>query len=121
MDKAALASHALLLAALLFSLGLAGVLIRRNIIFVLLSIEVMLNAAGLAFIAAGAKWGQPDGQVMFMFILAAAAAEAAVALSLILQISKTRKTYFTSDLRLLRDDGVSGSLPTKVEAGGGHE
>ena len=118
MSAAGLASHALWLAALLFSLGLAGVLIRRNIIFVLLSLEVMLNASGLAFIAGGAKWGQPDGQVMFMFILAAAAAEAAVALSLILRIVKTGKIYYTSDLRLLRDGGVSRRSPTGPEAGG---
>ena len=59
------------------ALGLLGVLIRRNIIFTLMSIEVMLNASGLAFIAAGARWGQPDGQVMFLFILAVAAGQAA--------------------------------------------
>ncbi|HYK76997.1 MAG TPA: NADH-quinone oxidoreductase subunit NuoK [Daejeonella sp.] len=75
-----------LLAALLFALGIAGVIIRKNIIFMLLSVEVMLNAAGLAFIAAGSRWAQPDGQVMFVFILAMAAAEVSVGLALILQI-----------------------------------
>ena len=50
-----------ILAAALFALGLIGVLVRRNVIFILMSIEVMLNAAGLAFVAAGARWGQPDG------------------------------------------------------------
>ena len=60
---------------MLFALGLAGVLVRRNLIFMLMSIEIMLNAAGLAFVVAGARWGQPDGQVMFLFILAMAAAE----------------------------------------------
>lgn len=78
--------HALILAALLFATGLAGLLARRNIIFMLMSIEIMLNAAGLAFIAAGYRAGQPDGQVMFIFILSMAAAEVAVGLSLALRI-----------------------------------
>lgn len=80
--------YLLYLAATLFLIGLLGVLVRRNVIFLLMSLEVMMNAAGLAFIAAGAKWGQPDGQIMFMFILALAAAEVAVALGLVLQISR---------------------------------
>ncbi len=78
----------LYLAAVLFLLGLLGVLVRRNVMFMLMSLEVMMNAAGLAFIAAGAKWGQPDGQIMFMLILALAAAEVAVALGLVLQLSR---------------------------------
>ncbi len=78
--------HGLALAAVLFGLGLAGVLVRRNIIFVLLSLEIMLNAAALAFVVAGAHWGQADGQVMFFFILAMAAAEVAVGLALVVQI-----------------------------------
>ena len=80
--------YVLMVAAGLFLLGLLGVLVRRNIIFLLMSLEVMMNAAGLAFIAAGAKWGAPDGQIMFMLILALAAAEVAVALGLVLQISR---------------------------------
>ncbi len=79
-------THALALAAVLFLLGLAGVLVRRNVIFILMSIEIMLNAAGLAFVAAGARWGQADGQVMFLFILAMAAAEVAVGLAFVLQL-----------------------------------
>lgn len=80
--------YLLYLAATLFLIGLLGVLVRRNVIFLLMSLEVMMNAAGLAFITAGAKWGQPDGQIMFMFILALAAAEVAVALGLVLQLSR---------------------------------
>jgi NADH-quinone oxidoreductase subunit K len=80
------AEHGLVLAAVLFVLGLAGVLARRNIVFILLSIEVMLNAAGLAFVVAGYRWGKPDGQVMFFFILAMAAAEVSVGLGLVLQL-----------------------------------
>lgn len=74
------------LAAILFVLGLLGVLVRRNILFMLVSLEVMLNAAGLAFVVAGARWGDADGQVMFLIILTVAAAEVAVGLALALQL-----------------------------------
>jgi NADH-quinone oxidoreductase subunit K len=80
--------QALVLSAILFALGLIGVLVRRNVIFVLLSVEIMLNAAGLAFVVAGARWGQPDGQVMFMMILATAAAEVSIGLALSLQLHR---------------------------------
>jgi NADH-quinone oxidoreductase subunit K len=85
-------SHGLLLAAILFALGLAGLLARRNLIFILMAIEVMLNAAGLAFIVAGSRWAQADGQVMFLFILAMAGAEVSVGLALVLQIYRQKKT-----------------------------
>jgi NADH-quinone oxidoreductase subunit K len=77
--------HGLVLAAALFVLGLTGVLVRRNLLFLLMSIEIMLNAAGLAFVVAGSRWQQPDGQVMFIFILAMAATEVAVGLALVLR------------------------------------
>ena len=70
----------------MFSLGLTGLLVRRNLIFVLMSLEVMLNAVGLAFVVAGARWHQADGQVMLLFILTVAAAEVAVGLALVLRI-----------------------------------
>ena len=79
-------THGLIVASALFSLGLLGVLVRRNIIFILMSIEVMLNAAGLAFVVAGARWGEADGQIMFLFILTMAAAEVAVGLTLVVQL-----------------------------------
>lgn len=78
--------HVLILAGILFVLGLAGVMTRRNIVFMLMSIEIMLNAAGLAFVAGGARWGMPDGQVMFIFILTIAAAEVALGLALVTQM-----------------------------------
>jgi NADH-quinone oxidoreductase subunit K len=84
--------YGLVLAGILFVLGLISVLVRRNIIFMLISVEIMLNAAGLAFIVAGAQWGQADGQVMFIFILTMAAAEVSVGLALILQIYHQLKT-----------------------------
>ncbi len=77
----------LLIAAGLFVIGLIGVLVRRNPLFQLLSIEIMLNAAGMAFVIAGARWGEADGQVLFIFILVMAAAEVAVGLALLLRLS----------------------------------
>lgn len=84
--------HGLILAAVLFTLGLAGVLVRRNIVFMLMSVEIMLNAVGLAFVVAGARWGEADGQIMFIFILSMAAAEVSVGLALVLQMYRTYGT-----------------------------
>ncbi len=89
--------HGLTLAALLFALGLGGVLIRRNLLFILLSLEVMLNAAGVAFITAGSRWGQPDGQILFLFILAVAAAEVSIGLALVLLFHRSRKSLSVDD------------------------
>lgn len=93
----------LIVAAILFVLGLVGVLTRRNIIFILISVEIMLNAAGLAFVAAGSRWGQADGQVMFLFILAMAASEVSVGLALVMQAYRQHKTLNVDELRALRD------------------
>src|ERR671928_1292277 len=94
----------LIVAAVLFVLGLVGVLTRKNVIFILISIEVMLNAAGLAFVAAGSRWGQPDGQVMFLFILAMAASEVSVGLALVMQTYHQHKTLDVAELTALKDD-----------------
>jgi NADH-quinone oxidoreductase subunit K len=90
-------SHVLFVAALLFTLGIAALLVRRNVIFMLVAVEIMLNAAGMAFVAAGSRWGEADGQVMFLFILAMAAAEVSVGLALVLQLFQ-RKKSLDSDL-----------------------
>ena len=96
-------SHAVLIvAALLFVLGLVGVLTRK--IFILISVEIMLNAAGLAFVAAGSRWGQPDGQIMFLFVLAMAAAEVSVGLSLVLQAHHQYRSLDIDKLKELKDD-----------------
>jgi NADH-quinone oxidoreductase subunit K len=84
--------QALMLAGILFALGVVGLLVRRNLVFVLMSIEIMLNAAGLAFVSAGARWAQADGQVMFIFILAMAASEVAVGLALVLQLYRQKQS-----------------------------
>lgn len=90
--------HGLILAAVLFVLGLVGVMTRRNIVFVLMSLEVMLNACGLAFVVASARWQHVDGQVMFLMILTLAAAEVAVGLGLIIQMYRR---FNTVDLNIL--------------------
>lgn len=92
----------LLLAGILFLLGLIGLLIRRNIIFMLISLEIMINSAGLAFVAGGAKWAQPEGQVMFLFILAVAAAEVSVGLALVIQVYNKFKSLDTDALNKLK-------------------
>ena len=84
--------HGLILAATLFSIGLIGVLTRRNIVFVLMSLEIMLNAGGLAFIVGASRWGHAEGQIMFLMILTLAAAEVAVGLGLIIQMFRRYKT-----------------------------
>lgn len=93
---------ALALSGILLMLGLIGVLVRRNIIFMLMSIEVMLNAAGLAFVVGSAKHGAVDGQVMFLFILAVAAAEVAVGLALIIKVYQHFQTLDTDGLNHLK-------------------
>jgi|TARA_R110000822_G_scaffold59736_29_gene149138 NADH-quinone oxidoreductase subunit K len=94
--------HVLLLSALLFICGLLGLMMRRNVIFILISLEVMLNSSAVAFVAAGARWGQADGQVIFMLILAVAAAEVAVGLGLVIQIQRRFKSLDMDDADRLR-------------------
>jgi NADH-quinone oxidoreductase subunit K len=93
----------LIIAFILFVLGLIGVLTRRNILFILMSVEIMLNAAGLAFIVAGAHWMQTEGQIMFLFILVMAAAEVALGLALVMQMHRKYKTVDAEVLNLLKD------------------
>lgn len=78
--------YGLLLAGALFTLGLVGVMVRRNLLWMLMSLEVMMNAAALAFVVAGARWVQPDGQVMFIMVLTLAACEASIGLAILLQV-----------------------------------
>jgi NADH-quinone oxidoreductase subunit K len=95
----------ILLAGILFFTGLVGLLVRRNIIFMLISIEVMFNSAGMIFIMAGSHWLQPDGQVMFIFILSVTAAEVSVGLALILQMFQHYRTLDADSLNKLSDKG----------------
>ena len=86
----------------MFSLGLIGLLVRRDLIFVLMSLEVMLNAAGLAFVVAGSRWQQADGQIVFLFVLTMAAAEVSVGLALVLQLYHQFKTLDADALSEMR-------------------
>lgn len=96
-------AHGLVLAAALFCLGLAGVLIRRNVIFQLMSLELMLNGVAVAFVLAGAVHGSADGQVMFILILTLAAAELAVALALVVHLFHQRQSLDIDALDEVRD------------------
>ena len=80
--------HVLALAGVLFAIGLTGVMVRRNVLFQLMSLEIMMNSTGLAFVAAGAHWSAADGQIMYMLVLSLAAAEVAVGLGLVLQLER---------------------------------
>lgn len=86
----------------LFLLGLLGVMVRRDLLFVLMSLEIMLNAASLAFVEAGARWKQPDGQVMVLLILVAAAAEVGVGLSIVLRLYHRFTTVDGDAISLMR-------------------
>jgi NADH-quinone oxidoreductase subunit K len=92
----------LLLAGLLFILGVIGVVIRRNFFFILLSIEIMFNAAGLAFVIASSYLKQVDGQVMFLFILTVAAAEVSVGLALVIRLYHHYKTLDVDTISQMR-------------------
>jgi NADH-quinone oxidoreductase subunit K len=100
----------IIVSAILFVFGLVGVLTRKNVIFILISIEIMLNASGLAFAAAGSRWGQPDGQVMFLFILAMAASEVSVGLALVMQTNHQHKTLDVADLTELKDEAENETI-----------
>jgi NADH-quinone oxidoreductase subunit K len=94
----------ILFAGALFLTGLVGLLVRRNIIFMLMSIEIMLNSAALVFVVAGSHWMQADGQVMFIFILTVSAAEVSVGLALILQLYHRFRTLDADQLNGLHDN-----------------
>ncbi len=93
----------IIFAGILFLIGLVGLLVRRNIIFMLMSIEIMLNSAALVFVMAGSHWAQVDGQVMFIFILTVSAAEVSVGLALILQMYHHNKTLDADAINRLND------------------
>jgi NADH-quinone oxidoreductase subunit K len=90
------------LSAILFAIGVAGVLIRRNVIVMFLSIELMLNAVNLSLVALGHRIGSMDGQVIVFFVMTVAAAEAAVGLAIILSMFRNRETVNADELNLLR-------------------
>ena len=85
-------SHYLILSAILFAIGTAGVFMRRNLITILLSIEIMLNAVNLTFVAFGRYLGTVNGQVIVTFVMTVAAAEAAVGLAIVVALYRHRES-----------------------------
>ncbi|MHC4223711.1 MAG: NADH-quinone oxidoreductase subunit NuoK [Planctomycetota bacterium] len=94
--------HVVTLAGVLFTIGMLGVLMRRNILIVLLSVELMLNATALAFVAFAGKWGNLDGHVMVFFAITVAAAEVAVGLAIVIALFRLRVTVDTDKVSQLR-------------------
>ena len=95
-------NHYLVLSGVLFSIGTAGVFLRRNLITILLSIEIMLNAVNVTFVAAGRYNNIVDGQIIVFFVMTVAAAEAAVGLALVIAIFRHRETLSPDALTLLK-------------------
>ncbi|MCW1971065.1 MAG: NADH-quinone oxidoreductase subunit NuoK [Anaerolineae bacterium] len=92
----------ILLSAVLFTIGVVGVLTRRNALMIFMSVELMLNAANLAFVAFAQQWGNLDGQLFVFFIMAVAAAEVAVGLALIVAIFRTKRSTDVDELSQLK-------------------
>src|SRR5580693_6538267 len=95
-------SYYVILSAVLFGLGIVGVLFKRNIVTVFMSIELMLNAVNLAFVAFGRALGQLQGQVFVFFVIVVAAAEAAVGLAIVILIERNRRTLNVERVNLLK-------------------
>jgi NADH-quinone oxidoreductase subunit K len=95
-------NYYLALSAILFAIGVAGVLVRRNVIVMFLAIELMLNAVNLALVALGRRIGSMDGQVIVFFVMTVAAAEAAVGLAIIISMFRNRDTLNADEITLLR-------------------
>ena len=92
----------LILAAILFSVGVASFLIKRNIVTVFMSIELMLNAVNLTFVAFAHMWHQVEGQIFVFFVMVVAAAEAAVGLAIVISIFRTRQTLNVDQVNLMK-------------------
>lgn len=95
-------AYYLLLSAVLFACGVAGFLVKRNLISIFLCIELMLNGVNLAFVAFAAQWGRLNGQVFVFFVMVVAAAEAAVGLAIIIAVFRTRETLNVDSVNLLK-------------------
>jgi NADH-quinone oxidoreductase subunit K len=91
-----------MVAALLFTIGLVGVLVRRSALVIFMSIELMLNAVNLSFVAFSRQMGQMDGQIFVFFVMSVAAAEVAVGLAILVAIFRSRETANVDDVHLLK-------------------
>ena len=92
----------LLLSAILFAIGAAGVFLRRNLITILLSIEIMLNAVNLTFVAFGRQFGTVDGQIIAFFVMTVAAAEAAVGLAIVIALFRHKESLNPDSFAMLK-------------------
>jgi NADH-quinone oxidoreductase subunit K len=95
-------SSCLILSSVLFTIGVLGFLLRRNIIVIFMSIELMLNAANLAFVAFSRYLNSMDGQIFVFFVMSVAAAEAAVGLAIIMAIYRTKETVNADELNIMK-------------------
>ena len=95
-------SYHLILSGIIFTIGVMGVLVRRNAIIIFMSVELMLNAVNLSFVAFASEWGSMDGQLSVFFVMAVAAAEAAVGLAIVLLVFRGKETVNADELTLLR-------------------
>jgi len=95
-------NYYLVLSAVIFAIGVTGVVLRRNVLVIVMSIELMLNAVNLTFIAFARSLGSMDGQVVVFFVMTVAAAEAVVGLAIVISIFRHRQTLDPQDLQLLR-------------------
>ena len=93
----------LILAAILFSIGIASFLIKRNVITIFMSIELMLNAVNLTFVAFAHMWHQISGQIFVFFVMVVAAAEAAVGLAIIIALFRSRQTLNVDQVNLMKN------------------
>ncbi len=94
--------HAVLLSALLFAIGALGALLRRNLIVILMSIELMLNAVNLALVAFSRQWGQLEGHIFVLMVIVVAAAEVAVGLGIVISLFRNRESVDVEDVSLLK-------------------
>lgn len=95
-------SNYLLLSAMLFLIGIMGVLFRRNVLIIFMSIELMLNAVNLSFVSFARLWNAADGHVFVMFILTVAAAEAAVGLAIIIALFRQKESVDVDEVNLMK-------------------
>ncbi len=95
-------NYYLALSALIFAIGVMGVIIRRNLIIIMMSIELMLNAVNLAFVALARSHGSMDGQTIVVFVMAVAAAEAVVGLAIVITVFRQRQTLDPQEMQLLK-------------------
>jgi NADH-quinone oxidoreductase subunit K len=94
--------HVIGLSAILFAIGTVGALSRRNLVVILMSIELMLNAANLAFVGFARAWAQVDGQIFVLMVIVVAAAEVAVGLGIVIALFRNRESVNVEDVSLLK-------------------